>query len=76
MIEVRHPTRYELDSVSTVNPILLIHFSGHIVVANSLALSIVNYINESSSPTGGIIDTFPNGTITGVCREHAIQALI
>jgi predicted amidohydrolase YtcJ len=38
MEEGLHPNRFELDSVSTVNPIMLSHFSGHIVVANSLAL--------------------------------------
>lgn len=42
MEERRHPTRFELDSVSTVNPIVLFHFSGHIAVANSLALSMAN----------------------------------
>lgn len=50
LAEGRHPTRYELDSVSAVNPIVLEHFSGHIVVANSLALSTVNYVSASSSP--------------------------
>jgi predicted amidohydrolase YtcJ len=68
MIELRHPTRYELDAISTVNPIVLVHFSGHIVAANSLALQAVNYTNASSSPAGGVIDTFANGTVTGVCR--------
>jgi predicted amidohydrolase YtcJ len=75
MIEKRHPTKFELDSVSTVNPIVLTHFSFHIVVANSLALEMVNYINASSSPNGGIIDVYPNGTLTGVCREKAMTAL-
>lgn len=68
MVEGRHPTRYELDAISTVNPIVIGHFSGHIVAANSLALQLINYQNSSSGPAGGVIDTFPNGTITGVCR--------
>lgn len=75
MIEKRHPTRYDLDSVSTVNPIMIEHFSGHLVVANSLALEMVNYTNTNSSARGGVIDTFPNGTITGVLREWAILDL-
>lgn len=58
-----------------MHPIVLAHFSLHIVVANSLALAMVNYTDGDSSPGGGVIDTFANGTITGVCREHAIQAL-
>lgn len=76
MAERRHPTRYELDSVSDVNPIVIGHFSGHIVAANSLALAKVNYVNSSSTPAGGILDTFPNGTITGVAREYAIIPLL
>lgn len=75
MVEGRHPTRYELDAISTVNPIVIGHFSGHIVAANSLALQLVNYQNASSGPAGSIIDTFPNGTITGVCREYGILPL-
>ena len=73
--ERRHPTRYELDSVSAVNPIVLEHFSGHIVVANSIALAAVNYVSPSSSPAGGVLDVFANGTITGVAREYAILPL-
>jgi predicted amidohydrolase YtcJ len=75
MVEKRHPTRYELDSVSAVNPIVLTHFSGHIVVANSLALEKVNYTSTASAPAGGILDTFPNGTLTGICREYALLPL-
>lgn len=77
LVEGRHPTRYELDSVSSVNPIVLEHFSGHIVVANSYALALptVNYSSAASSPPGGILDIFPNGTITGVAREYAILPL-
>ena len=33
--EKRHPTRVDLDAVSATVPILLIHASGHLVVANS-----------------------------------------
>jgi predicted amidohydrolase YtcJ len=76
MAEHRHPTRYELDTISTVHPIVLSHFSGHIVVANSLAMELIGYQNSSSGPAGGIIDAFPNGTVTGVCREYAILPLL
>ena len=41
--EHRHPTRYELDWVSTEHPIVFGHYSGHAVVANSLALALVGY---------------------------------
>jgi predicted amidohydrolase YtcJ len=68
VIEHRHPTRYELDSVSTTNPILLVHYTGHIVVCNSLALGTV-YNDNSSNPTGGSLDRYSNNnSLTGVAR--------
>src|SRR5688500_5945458 len=33
--ELRHPTRYDLDQVSSTHPILLIHNSAHSAVVNS-----------------------------------------
>src|SRR6185369_16034800 len=36
--EKRHPTRYDLDQVSTEHPIWITHISGHLGVANSRAL--------------------------------------
>jgi predicted amidohydrolase YtcJ len=75
MDEGRHPTRYELDAISTVHPIVLTHFSIHSMAANSLALELTGYHNASSAPQGGLLDTFENGTVTGVCREHAIFPL-
>ncbi len=50
MDEGRHPNRYELDSVSTVHPIVLTHFSIHSMTANSLALELTGYHNASSAP--------------------------
>lgn len=43
LAEQRHPTRYELDWISTDHPIVFGHYSGHAVVANSLALALVGY---------------------------------
>jgi predicted amidohydrolase YtcJ len=42
LAERRHPTRYELDWISTEHPIVFQHFSAHVVVANSLAISLLN----------------------------------
>ena len=75
MEERRHPTRYELDQISTVHPIVLTHFSVHFMAVNSLALDLIGYHDTSSVPKGGLVDTFQNGTLTGVCREHAIFPL-
>lgn len=58
LAEGRHPTRFELDSVSTEHPIVLTHFSNHIAVGNSLAIEIMNYQDPASIPAGGIVDKF------------------
>lgn len=68
LVEGRHPTRYELDSISTEHPIVLTHFSNHLAVGNSLAIDFMNYQDPTAIPAGGIVDKFENGTITGVCR--------
>ena len=37
--ERRHPTRIDLDAVSDSHPVVVIHVSGHLAVANSAALA-------------------------------------
>jgi predicted amidohydrolase YtcJ len=37
---------------------------------------MVNITDTSEVPIGGVIDRFPNGTITGVCRESAVLPLV
>ncbi|MGI9228284.1 MAG: amidohydrolase family protein, partial [Gammaproteobacteria bacterium] len=38
--EQRHPTKFDLDAVSTEHPIMVWHVSGHLMVCNSLCLEI------------------------------------
>ena len=73
LAEYRHPTKYELDSVSTTNPIVLRHNSGHMLVANSLAIQSVGITdaNQTNIAAGIIIDKFVNGTNTGLFKEVA-----
>ena len=66
--EQRHPTRKDLDAVSTTNPIYLIHVSGHLGAANTLGLSLANITSESQDPSGGKIrreinSSQPNGVL-------------
>jgi len=51
--EKRHPTRDDLDQVSTENPIFIIHISGHLASANSKALEIAGITAETEDPVGG-----------------------
>ncbi|MFM7280469.1 MAG: amidohydrolase [Planctomycetia bacterium] len=69
--EGRHPTRQELDAVSTEHPIIVIHASGHLLAANSAALAKVGYTRETQDPAGGLIRREPDGTPNGVVEEIA-----
>jgi predicted amidohydrolase YtcJ len=55
LAEKRHPTREELDAVSTENPVYISHVSGHMGVANSMALAAMGISADSEDPVGGVI---------------------
>jgi predicted amidohydrolase YtcJ len=74
--ELRHPTRVELDKVSTEVPILLVHASGHLVVANTPALALAGYTRASKDPPGGVIRREKDGTPDGVLEEKATYAFL
>ena len=70
--EKRHPTRRDLDEISTENPIVLIHFSGHQAVLNSMALELVGYDANTPDPEGGRILRFPGtNEPNGIVQETA-----
>ena len=60
LAEQRHPTKNDLDAVSTDHPIYLIHVSAHLGAANSLALSMANINSETEDPPGGKIRRYEN----------------
>lgn len=80
----RHPTRDDLDKVSTEHPITLIHVSGHLSAVNSKGLARVGYNAETRDPPGGIIrrrvgSNEPNGvleeTASSAVRKYMIAAI-
>ncbi len=71
LTENRHPTRTELDSISSSRPIYLIHISGHMGVANSAALAAMNIDANTPVPEGGEIVKNADGTLTGLLTENA-----
>ena len=71
LAEHRHPTRDELDKISTDMPVYVIHQSGHFGVANSKALEIAGITRETPDPAGGIIRRGPDGEPNGVLEETA-----
>ena len=70
--EKRHPSRADLDAVSATVPIVLIHASGHLVVANTPALALVKISKATPDPAGGFIQRDPaSGEPNGVLEETA-----
>ena len=77
LAEQRHPTRDDLDAVSSDVPLLVIHQSGHLGAANSAALALAGVTAETADPIGGVFrrregSTEPNG----VLEEYALFALL
>ena len=76
LAEQRHPTKVDLDAVSTDHPIYLIHVSAHLGAANSLGLSLANINSESNDPPGGKIRRYENSLEpNGVFEETAAYPL-
>ena len=70
--ENRHPTRDDLDRVSTDRPIALMHVSGHLAAVNSAALAAVGIDGDTANPPGGVIRRRPHGDEpNGVMEESA-----
>ena len=69
----RHPTRLDLDKASAEHPIMILHSSGHLGVANSKALEMAKITGETPNPPGGTFDKDEKGALTGICREGALQ---
>ena len=77
LTEQRHPTRDDLDKVSKDLPVIIIHQSGHLGVANSKALDIAGVTAETKDPKGGAFrrkegSQEPNG----VLEEYAFFYLV
>lgn len=70
--EQRHPTKQDLDQVSTQIPIVVIHQSGHLGALNSKALALADITELSKNPEGGVIRRMPKSSEpNGVLEENA-----
>ncbi|WP_073276527.1 amidohydrolase [Microbulbifer donghaiensis] len=77
LAEQRHPTRQDLDRVSKNIPILIIHQSGHLGVANTKALEIAGITAATKNPEGGVFQREADGkTPNGVAEEYAFFQLV
>lgn len=71
LAELRHPTRADLDVVSQDIPVIIVHQSGHLGVANSKALEIAGISTDTPNPAGGVIQRDATGAPNGVLEEYA-----
>ena len=72
LTERRYITRKDLDRVSPDHPVYLKHVSGHLGVANSLALKLANISKDTLDPKGGVIERDASGEPTGILKDTAM----
>lgn len=72
--EGRHPDKKILDQASAVHPIVISHTSGHVGVANSLALARAKVDNTTEEIQGGVIERYPDtAEPSGYLEETALM---
>jgi predicted amidohydrolase YtcJ len=75
-LDKKFPNRQQLDEVSSKNPVILTHISGHVAVANSLALQLAGIGKATANPFGGEIERDAAGEPTGMLKEGAAMGLV
>jgi predicted amidohydrolase YtcJ len=76
LLERRHPTKWELDEVSSNHPILVTTVGGHFWIANSKAFELANITKDIPDPVGGKLDRDPEtGELTGGLHEKALYLI-
>src|SRR5579859_6114552 len=73
--EGRFLNRSDIDAVSGDTPVLLRRADGHAVVANSAALKAAHVDETTPAPFGGQILKGPDGKLTGMLVDNAMQLL-
>jgi predicted amidohydrolase YtcJ len=77
LAEKRHPTRADLDQVSTTRPVAIRHVSGHFVSCNTPCLAAAGVNAQTLDPAGGIIRRLEGGKEPdGVLEESAMALLM
>ena len=77
LAERRHPTRDDLDAVSTDRPVFVFHQSGHLYAANSKLLELAGITAETPDPPGGVIRRRAGGREPdGVLEETALGPVL
>jgi predicted amidohydrolase YtcJ len=74
--EKTFPHRQDLDEVSPNNPVFLVHISGHVAVANSMALKHTEIMPDTKNPAGGEIERDADGNPTGMLKEGSAMEFV
>jgi len=72
----KFPNKHQLDAVAPKNPVFLVHVSGHVAVANSLALKHAEIVSDTPNPPGGVIERDADGDATGMLEEDSAMKLV
>lgn len=75
-LDKKFPTKQELDAIAPKNPVFLTHVSGHVAIANSLALQHGEITKDTPNPPGGMIERDANGEATGMLEEDSAMSLV
>lgn len=74
LAEGRHPTRDDLDKVSSTRPVFIRHVSGHLGVCNSVCLKLAGVDKNTANPESGVLQRQAGSTIpNGVAEEGALD---
>src|SRR5260370_20497971 len=68
--------RHQFDAVASKNPVILTEVTGHVAVANSLALKIAEIDKSTPNPPGGEIEHDALGEPTGMLKEDAAMSMV
>jgi predicted amidohydrolase YtcJ len=74
LAEGRHPTREDLDRVSSELPVFALHRSMHVAVGNSVLVDGAGLTAATPDPEGGRFGRFADGTPDGYVEEHPAMA--
>jgi hypothetical protein len=72
----KFPNKQQLDAVAPKNPVFLVHVSGHVAVANTLALQHGEINKDTPNPPGGMIERDADGAATGMLEEDSAMSLV
>ena len=73
--EKRFPSRWDIDSFSPDNPVILERADGHAVVVNSVVLELAGIDKSTQDPQGGFIEKDQTGEPTGLLVDMAMNLI-